>query len=621
MRPKQYKLLTFIIGNINWSISHIQYERFKRERSIAMQQDLRDYQRVEEKEKEGRYRECTSIHQERTKEPVKTKKGFINDVIWMLEYNHNGLMQLIFYSIHLTLLAAQVIISILYTSFPTIRDSSTNEFINPWLRLAENVALTDFIYKFDSKGRFNQMVGLLACQSLILRLRSLYSRLKTAKINKHLYKDINIVEMQMASAEELRYNALDVIRFSRRIFSHKCDMNSVLRGPTREKRLKFNRQVRCLSKIDRIYYHNRIDFDDCFEGETMYADYHKLTDEIDRKQRANFAGMNDSNNNEHDSTRKQWSWWQYSLSFNMPAKINFLPAPDYIMDLTPSIYSLFLYLIGSIFAITFISSIWIAATKAALKYHDWERDSFISLIYCMIRANLTFALIILNVYDCALLHLCSMLFLSRSRKVAKLLEIEIEFYRHHLKKLSILEENNRVLVNFKQKNVLNSPKTSTDFEESNQNEKFSTNQKHVEFSSIRQEQSSNSEARRNPIDNLILNYKNCVSQSTIEHFNENISYLLDLVEVVQFEFNDHKRYFTLLLDINIIFGTLGCSISLGMLLEIVNTTQAFFAAIGFLAFLLPMLFSLSIGASSEAAVSIVVARQHTRNVTLQFTSD
>lgn len=614
--------MTFIISNINWSTNFVQYQRFKRERSEIIEKVANNEPMSEARQESAICSICKDKSSKKGARKLRPKqeKGFINDVKWMLEYNQNGLMQLIIYIINISYIAIQTITCFLYSTFPTNRHPITQEFINPWLRYADKFALTDFIHEFDPKGRYNRILGILACQCLILRLRAFYSRLKTAKANRYRYKEINIVEIEYAYAEEHRLSQRKALSSSLGAFGHKCNTQNSLSGRARKRTLEFNRKVRCLDKIDRLYYYNQIDFNDCSRGSVeVFAGYNKQIKEIDEEPLTKrLRGKRNSNDNDYgnysdNDNKTKLTWFQYLTSFNLPNKVSYIAMPEQRIEFRHT----FFFYFGYLFGVTLISAVILlsCATLSYLAVIHWNGRSTFALTLYLIRSNLTIAFIILAVYDSTLLGICLVIFLSRASKIVKLLENQIEFYRYHLRQVSKIIESNQQYIDFKT-NFLNLPNISTGFRKRfKDREKFSQNKdsslNRSEFSFIRKHHSIKNAltyAKISSVDDVISIYKRSLHQSDVVHFNENIDYLLDLIEVIQFELSDHKRFFTLLLDVNVIFGTLGCSISIGVFAEASDTIGYVVTFMAFMSFLTPMLFSLSIGASSEAAVSIATDR-------------
>lgn len=620
MDPKTYKFMTFVISNINWSTNFIQYQRFKRERGEIIEKFINNEPILKVGQGSSMCAICRDKSSENEDERISRlgcKKGLINDIKWMLEYNHNGLMQLIIFTLNVSYLAIQTITCFLYSTFPTDRHSITHEYISPWLRYADKFALTDFIHEFDPKGRYNRILGMLAGQCLILRLRAFYSRLKTAKANRYRYKDVNIVEIEYAYADEFRLTQHEALRSTFGVFGHECNTQNLLSGTARKRTLEFNRKIRCLNRIDRLYYYNQIDFNDCSRDVDAFSGYHKqikgiddgsLTRHLKGKRNSDDNDVEDDKNNGNET---ELTWFQYLTSFNLPNKVSYIAMPEQRIEYVHTFFFYYGYLIGLIIAILAMSLSCVTVCYLAVIY--WDGKSIFALTLCLVRSNLTIVFIILAVYDSTLLGVCSVFFLSRASKIVKLLEHEVEFYRYHLRKISTITESNQRYIDFKTK-FLNLPNISTGFRKRFEDrEKFFENEdppfSRSEFSFIRKHHSlkiAQRYAKSSQVGDIISIYKRSLNQSDILRFNENISYLLDLIEVLQFELSDHKRFFTLLLDVNVIFGTLGCSITLGVLTEASDAIAYVVTFMAFMSFLMPMLFSLSIGASSEAAVSIAI---------------
>lgn len=621
MRLKSFRLLTIIIRNINWSTNFVQFERFKRERCEVIDRATDNNNDVDSDSDLDSDQECTICSEcedrrdkkcSNREEDSKHGKGLINDLIWLLECNQNGLMQLLLYFLHLLLLAIQVFISFSYSSFPTTRDPTTNEFTSPWLRYSEMMALNDPIHGFDSRGRYNRLLGLVACQCLILRVSAFLSRLKTSKANRYRYKEINIVDIEFGYASEIRCSYMDTLRSFFQLLNHECFIATSLSGANRRETLEFNSKVRCLSKMDRIYYYNQIDFNRCFAKTEMFTDYHKLIENIDINKSEGYQYGN-------GCLSPNLKWYQFVFRFNLPNKVNFVALPEHRLEFIYGMVMYYIFLIGTGFSVFII--VFLNAAISYLAITNSNGMPLVSLLLCLLRTYLTVTLIVFNIYDSALLAYCSAVFLARSKQAVKLLENEIQVYRYHLRRLLIINECDQSFSNFKTKFLClpsfstGFKKRFTDIEKQTKEEKSFFYENYGQFSFMREPASMNAEksidnyVKRDRIADLISTYMKSLHQSSVvTHFNENMSYLLDLIEVIQFELGDHKRFFTLQLDVYIIFGTLGSSIALGLILDGVSKLCGYVAALALIAFLVPMLFALTIGACSEAAVSIATDR-------------
>lgn len=617
-----FEVFKIIMNNINCSLSFVDYERFKKERVEAQ---LIDAMTIKQQRQYIRQKNCAE--KELFDKNSQQNKGFFNDLLWMLEYNHNGFMQLVVCIIHALLLAGQVVTSFLYTLFPTDQDPITGDFINPVLRYAEHIFICDFVYKFDIKGHYNILIGWTALHYLVLRMRAFVSRFQKAKHNRYKYLDLNIVEFETAPANEIRVPHWEALRllFSIPLFDHKCPEDTSLSGKSRERNLEFNRKVRGLSKIDKLYYYNQIDFSKCYEGYNVQAfeEYGRVVDKIDRENTMNKVSAKKSSLSEADNSlkRKNVSWFRYLFSINLPKKVSYVPKPESRVDIAPEVlylYSAYLYACFAVICIVIILGV--ATTFAFCYYEIWKRFSLFARAFAILRANLTIAVIILNMTEVVLIFFGALLVSARSRKVVKLLKDEIEFYRYHLKKISYLYDEQQCIAKIRSRfpqlvNVSTGFKRRFDnhrfqdysSEELSENSQlrnrlhdFSYMRKQIDSAKIDNDDDDDSHDK---LDKLILDYRKNLNRKEMINFNENISYLLDLVAVIQMEFADHKRFFTTILDINLIFGTIGCSLTASILFSSIDYGSLLVIILGYSS-LISMIFSLLLGALGETSVSI-----------------
>lgn len=611
MDYKTYGIFTFIINNINWSVSSIKYDRFKRERIQA---------RIEEKfARETNNTNCTQEQATKRRKESSSDKGFFDDLLWMLEYNQNGFMQLFIYFIQLILLTSQVITSTLYVSFPTDRDPITHVLINPWLRYAEYLSMVDYLNNSDAKGRYNLLVGLLVSQCLVLRVRAFIARFYEAKVNRYQYKELNIVSFEMAYASEFRFSHKKCFEAAPQLFNHQCKSGYSLSGKFRRETLEFNKRIRVLSKIDRIYYYNQIDFNECFRDVSVLKDYKGLIKKCDDEIFEELETTGNLTDEREKTQGKNIDWFKYLLCFDLPDKISYVSVPESRLDLSSGTLLYFCYLFCTLLVIVLTPAIYLATIYMYSRFQDWKLYSHFHFIFGLLKNNLVITIIVSTLYDSALLSFCSILFLSRSRKVAKLLQNEREFYNNHLKRISDIHLEHQLLAGIKSK-YFNLPTISTGFKkrtglgkEDEVVEVDSCNHlcsRFKGFSFLRKKRTSDpitqtesDRCNQDCLDELIESYREDLDDRKILKFKENFNYLLDLVEVLQFELNDHKRFFTTLLDINVIFGTLGCSVSVAIFVNSTDIFSIYFTVVGFISCLLPMIFSLFVGASSEASVS------------------
>lgn len=321
------------------------------------------------------------------------------------------------------------------------------------------------------------------------------------------------------------------------------------------------------------------------------------------------------------------------------------------------------FTIGSLFWLMYFGEL----EDLGLNYDNFFDTFQTSSIKFLINLKLVFGLIFnvfmnsllcVNVCDNGLLAYSSILCHSRAFKIKKLLQKQVVFYKNHNKfTQKLINEHINSLINdeeedsnVKQIQMINSNDEDISEEElarmvvMEEKAISSNNNKITEFDewtlskNVTLTQKSTFTNKPMFMDGFIVNkelnifdkrtisYSNTSSlnipmikkkyhnkhmknqhmqKENIVDFNSNICYLIDLIGILQNELNDLKNYFTTYLNLNIIFGT-GCSIiSTSLLLDARNFREFFISFATFLVTLVPLIFSLFIGATSERAVSMI----------------
>lgn len=105
---------------------------------------------------------------------------------------------------------------------------------------------------------------------------------------------------------------------------------------------------------------------------------------------------------------------------------------------------------------------------------------------------------------------------------------------------------------------------------------------------------------------LINEYKRrSLNSNKIKHMNENLNYILSLIEVLQYELTDLKKNFTTYLNINLVFGAAGTSIALTAVISSSSLFSILLSAIIGGAGVVPLFYTLGIGALSEISLSSI----------------
>lgn len=611
---------------MNYSISLVQYKRFRRERRLALKVNRKSCLRYYETEDDTDGYKSNENENENERSLKETNSsGIIDDIKWMLEFNQKGLMHLILYLIHIFILVIQIIESFVYTTFPLDRDPVTNKFISYWPNFCESIHL----YDLNSLGAENdilpfRLLGIISLHYLLLRLRAIYLKIETAKINKYRYKKINIVHLNSSFVNEFRFTIKEWIDFTINNSKHNCKQNEALRGESRRRLLEFNKKIRDLETIDRFYYFNQIDFISCSR------DSHYLDEYIKK--------IKNLNNNSGQKMENQISWMQYIFSVNLPNSISYVPQPLFRVDVNYVTQIIYIFSALTITMI-FVAIIYLVIITYLILYatssHETplEKLSQARYVIGIINLYLTIIMITFNSYDNGLLIYSVITLLSRSRKVIMLLKKESDFNRFHLIEFCKFVNRNRFTFRhrhvdkFNQKNILikrsmslhksffetNALRRSSIFEKSDRMSSILALENYNKINSILHSQETSSMSQFNKeysnfndaleFHETTERYRQSLNKQKLEYYNENLDYLVDLIEVLRCEFRDLQSFYSTFLNITIIFSTVGLSVALAIIINATDLTSTVLGILGGIANLLPMMVTLSIGATSEGIVS------------------
>lgn len=600
------KAYIFILEDFNFSINYVEYFKFKNERLRIM----RDYLR---KDKE-RNPEVEGKSFDKSDQQYLKNDNFIKNVMWMLEYNKKGLLTLVFFIIHICIVMRQILRSALYSYFPTTRDPITGEFLNKWLRLSESYYLIDFIHKIDDHGLINCFIAITMLQYLILRIRAFLMRLEVAKKNKHNYKQINCVDMDFGHANEIRLDLKEYLEFSKNLFSHQCQVVESLSGLNREFILKFNQKMKNLNKTDRNIFYNQVNFKECYQVIDCLEEYkRKICLNCEQQQTKTKAKTTTTDGN--NITRKI-TWFEYIFTFELSNRLSYVGVPGYRLDPVHMVWLFGLILISSsIILVTFVI-VCLAITYIGLidsietpniNFSKFNNSKFLMGLVDNYINVLVFAL---NICDSGLLPFSAVHSYSRCDKVSKLLWKEVEFYRYYLKDFANFYDNYKYISKVRELYLSHLDQTTWLY--------YAKLNPHcrvfgaTDFSFIHEPITEINtkdiccEKERNftEFDLLIKHYKTKISSEKMTHFNEDIDYILDLVEDLQYELRDNKRVFTTHLNINMIFGTISSSVALYTMMYSTNRLSNALPVLSVFIGSSPLAYTLGIGASTQKGVSL-----------------
>lgn len=447
-----FKLFVFVASRLNVSFDYVQAERFIRER--REQWRLRrsccgaalGVPKLDEPKAAG-----GSSVSAPSKENIFVK--FKRAIEWVLEYNQTGYLQLFLITSHIAILIELVVIWTLYSLLPWDRNPATNEYEHPTLRFMESVYLFN-VFENNPNGRImSRMLALLWIQFSLLRLRSLYRIIDNSKVNRHRYKRINIVQINMACASAIQCDLNGWMRFLFHRKTHNCESGlSLETGQGKMMKTLSSRLNKGFHKIDRLYYFNQIEFENCYTNHHLFG---SLTRDQDSEPTNYLATNSKAQPRTVKDCREKvetkpyrnlfatWNKLRASFVIERAAHQPFVPRPKYTVDPSHLRTLAIFYLVTTLMTVGIL-----IASFAAIVLAEFDRVksvyhcASIGTLYCLLQPNYLirtaisfFGLCILavNAYDNSLMAYSSALCHSRSNKVVKMLERENEFHRKLLR--------------------------------------------------------------------------------------------------------------------------------------------------------------------------------------------
>lgn len=545
------------------------------------------------------------------------------NIAWMLEYNRDRWIFLVIVAVHLSILVYQVVKSAVYASISNERNPDNDEFINPIVRYLEANYFIDLFRHYKRCRILNRAGFLLSLQFLILRLRCLRERYRTASVNKYQYRRLNVVQMHMATAEQF-YTSLrgwfELIRFA---LTANCDHNSERAYRQKALMKRLHASLRHAGKIDKVYYFNQIEFDACFQHKYYFRDYPSKLPKLKR-------------------AAKGWRLLRNKLTYLLAVKHAddrpHVALPIYRAEPFDWAILVIAYTTGLMVMIAILISaiihIW---TKELVGLQvDFENFDFNQLVsklsasprsrVTMIEACLTFVIIAFNVFDNALLAYSSMLCHSRVKKVIKLIKNQVAFHRAHLHRFCLFLDQRKVDTSSRLQYLGSRPLRGPHLDkyyDSDSNVLESNPELELDGligAFVHKLQDNNPQwtsinLRRPPkvvalaqdeahqIALSIDEYRVQVNEAAIVEFNDDLIYLVDLIYVLETELNDLKTHFTFYLNLNILFGAAGSALTFAILVD--PTAEDDLVLVSLVSFInvVPLVNALFMAASSEGSVS------------------
>lgn len=564
---------------INQSIDFVRDGRFTRERRQARQQPI-------------------DLGGTRTQfsPQLDSRLGPIHGFICWLKYNQVGFLQLVSFSLNVLLLIITAIKSSVYALYPAERNSVTDAYIHGVPRFLESIYLVDLFNKLERGTMLNRLVAIQAFHFLVLRFRSFQLSFRKAEINRIRYSKMNIVDMNMSYLLALKESFRGWVKFLIEMGKHKCDQHNALSSKRGKKMKLLLRSLKMADRIDRIYYINQIDFDECYHKRKQFAIDRSKTPENDQR----VLSSDTSSSNRLTSKRV--------LGFDNKKRIRFLPRPYHRLDPRHLCGVTWLYLFNSslVFELCSIAMFSFYVVGMRERLSPLSGQSILDAKFCIFLLQRWLFVILygMNAFDHGLMCYNTFLSYSRANKVWRMLDKEISFQRYHVvrfarflhkKNLSLNDElfystiqDRRTILSSTGERIL-----------SNTSHRYPHRAQHDIYRSLR------NLTRISDIEQNKLEYRrNFIPESDIMETNQNIDHIVDLIGVLLDELADIKNSFTLFVSTAIIFGACGAAITFTSVLERRELHEVILVHVYNVVSVVPMIIALLMAAVGEMTVGI-----------------
>lgn len=484
-----------------------------------------------------------------------------------IEYNRLGKLNLFVSISNFVLLFYFAVNSILYSIFSSERNPQTDEYESLVLRHLESIYIIDFFNRFSISTWLNALVALQLVGFLLHIARSFCRSLENSKINRYRYKQMNIIELDMAYLDSFETDWRGWLRFLLDYDKHKCDFFAASSMKRELMMKKVARKLSWASKIDRFYYVNQISFDSCHDQKKYFQlrqGSEKTSDEQSSEDSAKQV-----------ATGKRKSYMSQAEMFG---GFRYLARPVHRVD--PKHLGILLVLtiimnITIIFALIFsiIISVVIGLIDEKKSISDFTLFTLIGylathskLAISTIERWLLCGVYIANIYEHSLMLSSLLSSYSRYSKVSRMLDKAIQFSYtcKYLRTTSAQRNASRVM------STLNSIVIS--------------------FNDCDGAKEDDREGYLN--DDYLL------------RFNDNLNCLIDLILVLLNELDDLKKFYSVIINSSILLGVVGTVLMLNCAVESKTTLDYLMSTMFSLPSWAPMVVLLFMAATSEMTVSI-----------------
>lgn len=452
--------------------------------------------------------------------------------------------------------------------FDSTRNSETQRYENPILRAYEGYVLYDIMRPLIHSKQCNRVMFVIHLSQLFVKFYMNRNIIKSEIINRHQYTRVNSVQFPIIYMCNITNTPRDWIKFIRLALKHKCDYHSLEAEKQILKMEKLNSLTRKMSKLDRYYYYNHFDFTHCYKDIPLYV------------YRLNCGPTIAS----------------CDFARNVPLAAGYIPKPLAAMDPIEMVFLLFVSVIamiglGLVSLLVFIIITWLNCTYSLTL-------TIGNAIYTPIYVSLLIYVLICNLANISPLMVITGAYVSHSRRLCHLLEdlhqqIEREYIPLVISQHDKYQTKSPTRRNRRQNQLSWSlPQVERPISGYMQSSGFT-----LDSNDVIQSKGDNNVSRS--IDHIIPVHFIALRLK----YAQKLKHLLDLIEVLRVELDDVKEIMTSYINIYCVSGTIMLALSISILQDSERFTDRILILIMNMIIMLPIVYSLTIGAVSEYMVS------------------
>lgn len=515
MSEKSYYRVFWIwsFGLAIWNlfVACIEYDRFMRERTSK--------------------REMGNQAQEQNEERVRPRGSILSSWKLMAQVHHYNRWQLFLPLTNACVVLFNCIRGLIFLTFPQ-QKNEMNEYENSTLYYLNSCYVIDLFGSFRRGWAIHLVSSSCLQLQLITKLVSFMNLLDLAGRNQYFYRKVNATQLDFAYFYSLSstYFGLFPWIFRNKNYHYHCDEPGMIERFHETKR-SF-KELKSKDKIDRIYFHNPIDFNECYQDDTIKV--MEWTRGFDDTIIVTFRPFQAKPFHRYNPRTLVYliGWLSMSSGF-------FFAIPMIA----------FLSIMQSEFGPKFGLDVLDPSTWSSASRQIWCEPGGMFLVF---DCSLNCILIAINTTYIALLLVSASSCQSKTDKVYQWLAWHRRAYR----------------------------------------------QLELEYAA------SECESRGRDIQYSIDRFRSKQNQGEICTFNEDIDYLIDLIDVLRMEFEDFEEFFGSYINVSFLYGGLACAICVAMLFRPDSPSEVALVSCLSLAVVAPGLYALIAGAVTEYSVSI-----------------